>query len=78
MTTQVSPHDHKIGHAFAVAAPELAKAMHALSDGAEIPDRENPQAVRNKFSAEISALLTVRAAATEPAETVMEKSLLVI
>ena len=51
----IAPHNYKISHALAVACFELAKAMYALCKGAEVLDRKNSQAARNKLATEFAA-----------------------
>ena|SRR5688572_21815546 len=60
MPVLVAPHDHEIGDPVALAISELAEAVSALRNGAEVLDRENLESVRDKLTAEIAAHMFLR------------------
>jgi len=55
MSVLIVPHDYEISDSIALATSELAEAMRALRNGAEVFYWEDFESVWNKLTAEISA-----------------------
>jgi len=51
----IAPHHYEISYSLALAAGELAEAMRALLNGAEVLDREYFESTWNELTAEIAA-----------------------
>src|SRR5688572_28962997 len=56
----IAPHDHEIGDPVALATRELAEAMRALRNGAEVLDRENLERAGDQLPAEIATHMLFR------------------